>query len=540
MRALRITIVGGGPVGLTLALLLDHDMGESAAVTVYDGRWTRAGRKVRWRGPEMGNERRQQVVTVQSRQYLRLPRFVRSVAFADGLCSEMWPVGPDSIDGAAPRNIRICDLEDRLLALANRRASLVLVPEPFDASASAALVRSQDVLAICDGAQSATREHFRRRFGAADELQYSIAGVPLEDHVLGLQVRSRLPDSMAVLLTAVQNRFLLNSLHGSGFLNMRLTDEETAEAVGVTPHGETETRQCIQSDPCLMHRDAEGDEFRCATHRTLFLPALLGTRSRLWQRIVGGLRMFGVPDAELSAVTSFRLAMVQRPRFTAELFPPSAEGPGTFGVLLGDAANALHFWPGRGLNSGLASAISLARVLAAKWNGRGLRAADLMRHEGVMAMLQYRHKTRAWRAMTVIGEAGEVPIKERIADAIRHDSGPSQRAADIDELMRRLRHLKHRLAGRLRDLPSDEQLLDHLAGLDATTLRTSVASGPWDTTGGEEVDVDVLTAAPWFTRPAVEGVRHDPPGAEVVHGQFPPRPTRAGSPPEDASGVDAV
>src|SRR3712207_1736889 len=113
-RPLRITIVGGGPVGLTLALLLDHHMGASAAVTIYDGRWTGTGSRVEWLGAEAGNERRQQVVTVQSRQYLRLPDAVRSSAFGAGLSSVMWPVGPDSIDGAPPRNVRICDLEDRL------------------------------------------------------------------------------------------------------------------------------------------------------------------------------------------------------------------------------------------------------------------------------------------------------------------------------------------------------------------------------------------------------------------------------------------
>ena len=52
--------------------------------------------------------------------------------------------------------------------------------------------------------------------------------------VLGLRVKSDLPDPMAVLLTVVQNRFLLNSLRGEGFLNMRLTDAEAAEAVGST------------------------------------------------------------------------------------------------------------------------------------------------------------------------------------------------------------------------------------------------------------------------------------------------------------------
>jgi 2-polyprenyl-6-methoxyphenol hydroxylase-like FAD-dependent oxidoreductase len=494
-RPLRVTIAGGGPVGLTLALLLDHHMGESVAVTVHDGRWVRLGDDVVWRGADTGNERRQQVVTVQSRQYLRLPAFVREAVFAAGRWSEMWPVGPDSIDGSPPRNVRICDLEDELLGLANRRPSVTLVPELFDASASMDHVRSQDLLAICDGAQSATREHFLREFGAADDLQYSISGQRLQDYVLGLQVRSELPDRMVVLLTAVQNRFLLNSLHGSGFLNMRLTDEEAAQAVGVTALGEAETRQCIQSDPCLMRRDGDGHAFGCSTHRTLFLPALLGAHSSLWQRVVGGLRMFGVRDADLSAVTSFRLDMVQRPRFTAEV------SPGTFGVLLGDAANALHFWPGRGLNSGIASALSLARVLACKWNGRGLRAADLLRHEGLMAMLQYRHKTRAWRAMTTLDELGQpVAIKDRIADAIRDHRGsdPARREADLDELLLRLGELKARLAGRMADLPGDAELRDHLSGLDDLTLRTAVDSGPWDTasTGGEEVDVDFLTTAP--------------------------------------------
>ncbi len=78
----------------------------------------------------------------------------------------------------------------------------------------------------------------------------------------------------------------------------------------------------------------------------------------------GGAELFGVAEENLTAVTCFRLDMVQRPRFTAQLFAPTATTPGTYGFLLGDAANAIHFWPGRGLNSGLASAISLARCLA--------------------------------------------------------------------------------------------------------------------------------------------------------------------------------
>ena len=50
---------------------------------------------------------------------------------------------------------------------------------------------------------------------------------------------------MAVLLTVAQNRFLLNSLRGEGFLNMRLTDAETAEAIGIDPVRQVFT-ECIR------------------------------------------------------------------------------------------------------------------------------------------------------------------------------------------------------------------------------------------------------------------------------------------------------
>lgn len=64
----------------------------------------------------------------------------------------------------------------------------------------------------------------------------------------------------------------------------------------------------------------------------------------------------------------------------------TASTPGTYGFLLGDAANAIHFWPVRGLNSGLASAISLARSLDRAWRGRAFCDSDFLRHEA-MSML---------------------------------------------------------------------------------------------------------------------------------------------------------
>ena len=192
--------------------------------------------------------------------------------------------------------------------------------------------------------------------------------------------------------------------------------------------------------------------------------------------------------------------MVQRSRFTAQLYPKTATTPGTFGFLLGDTANAIHFWPGRGLNSGLASAISLARCLAATWEGTPLRDADFVRHEAVMAMLQYRHKSRAWRQMVTTDAAGNMrAIKDQIALGIAEgDQGTYDRNADLEALIERMGQIRRRLESRIDGLPDDDTLQSHLERLPGPMLHTLLVSEPWDTggVGGEEVDVE------WLLKPA--------------------------------------
>lgn len=209
--------------------------------------------------------------------------------------------------------------------------------------------------------------------------------------------------------------------------------------------------------------------------------------------------------------------MVQRPRFTAQLTRPTADRPGTYGFLLGDAANAIHFWPGRGLNSGLASAISLARSLSRAWRGRPLRDADFIRHEAAMSMLQYRHKSRAWNAMVTTDERGVTrAIKDIIDSSMESTAGPAAAAlapssasasggagnpvpsgsaeTDLEILLDRMRAIRDRLATRLPGLPDDGELRAHLSALAPATLRTLQESGAWDTliVGGEEADIDIF------------------------------------------------
>lgn len=131
---LRVTVTGGGPVGLAFSLLLADLMGPQVAVRVYDGRWKREDSRVVWKGPEDGNVRRLQVVTVQSRQFRKLPQEMQDHLFTPGDFTEMWPAGPDSVEGFGPRNIRIAYVEDRLLDLANHKRQIELVPHPLTPS----------------------------------------------------------------------------------------------------------------------------------------------------------------------------------------------------------------------------------------------------------------------------------------------------------------------------------------------------------------------------------------------------------------------
>ncbi|MGW3423608.1 FHA domain-containing protein [Streptomyces phaeochromogenes] len=504
---LRVTITGGGPVGLAFALTLENMLRGRVAIKIYEGRWIKNGSSVAWKDETHGNTRRQQVVTIQSRQYLALPEEMQSALFGSGDFAEMWPVGPDSVEGRPPRNIRIAYIEDRLLELANKSTAIRLVPQRFDPSEHQGRLSQEHVLVVCEGGRSRTREHYSDFFGAADASIYSLEGDHLQDVVLGLRVKSPLPDPMSVLLTVSQNRFLLNSLRGEGFLNMRLTREEAKNVVGLDPVRHV-FEECIAARPCVMSRE-EDNEFRCPSHGTLFLPALLRS-SPLWKRIREGLKLYGMTEDDLTAVTSFRLDMVQRPRFTAQLTRPSPTSPGTYGFLLGDAANAIHFWPGRGLNSGLASATSLARSLSRAWQGKPLRDADFIRHEAAMSMLQYRHKSRAWNAMVTTDEQGAThAIKDIIARSMESApaDGSESQQTHLDALLERMSAIRARLAPRLPGMPTDEELRSHLSALDPATLRTLQEGGAWDTliVGGEEADIDLFyqsDAPVYVPRPA--------------------------------------
>lgn len=496
---MKIVVSGGGPVGLTFALALaELELGSKVNVVVHDSRWCIADNAVHWKDEQRGNAQRQQVVTIQSNQYLKWALPTRRAVFEAGHCSQMWPTGADSQHGYPPANVRIAHVEDRLLQLAAAERFITLVPEDFNPAVNHAhmrLLADADLLVISEGSGSRTRGLFAPAFGTPDVHMYSLSGTePLRDIVLGLRVKSHLDEPTSVALTISQGRFLLNSLNGEGFLNVRLTDEEAHEVAGVVVREGHPLKlvECVQRHPCLLERD-DGD-FVCRTHGAFFFPAMQ-KKSPLWRRVVEGLQLYGVEANDLSAITAFGLEMIHRPRFTAPILSPKSGYPRGYACLIGDAANAIHFWPGRGLNAGIASAISLARTLKTHGCDVPLRDADFALHEAVMAMIQYRNKTRAWRTMvTQVPTGGLAAVKARIRESQLAPISASEDERERAAFLETYNSVRSRLIARLPGIRNVDWMRAHIGDLSAETIRTLNWSGSWDTAamGGQEVDLDLF------------------------------------------------
>lgn len=457
-----------------------------ARITVYESRWHTAAGQLQWMTAQQGVNRREQVVTLQSQVFSTLPPPVQAALFpADGF-TEVWPLGPESPRHLGfPRNIRILDVEDRLLALAiDMHITLVpqrTEPHSFD-------YQNADLIAIANGPRSSFASHFENKFGVPDPIPYSVANEQVSDVVLGLRITTELSEADGVVLTVAQNRFLLNVKNGDGYLYMRLTEDEAREVRGL-PESGTRFVSCVQSAPCLMRYD--GNDFRCTTHNNIIFIPPRDQFSLLWPRVKDGLKIF---RAGLSAVTVFRLSMVRSPSYIAELTDIGVDKP-VFGALIGDAANAVHFWPGRGLNQGLVSAVALARCLHNRWGqSRNLRSADFTPFVSAMAALQHRHKDRAWRQMVQHKDDKVQAIHTIIRNAIVESESKSRRDL-IEQFMARVNLLVERLNGRMPDEADSgriRNIIEKHASLE--TLNVFVECGTWETrlSGGPEVDLEAI------------------------------------------------
>ena len=201
---MRVDVAGGGPVGLAFACTLKSMLGDQVSLRVFDRRWKRHGNRITWKSAADGNNRREQVVTLQSNVWAALPAEVQQRLFVDGRFSEMWPLGPDSpAEHGRPRNIKIRWIEDSLLELA-QDLGVELLPQGYTVPAR---WDGLHVLAVADGARSATRESLKLHFGTPSRELFSVDGSALDERVLGIRVVStKVPDEHTVPPTSPRTR----------------------------------------------------------------------------------------------------------------------------------------------------------------------------------------------------------------------------------------------------------------------------------------------------------------------------------------------
>ncbi|CAK9042397.1 unnamed protein product [Durusdinium trenchii] len=376
----RWAIIGAGPVGLALVSALAESFANSGystdeySIHLYESRWIqRRQGESKWKRRE-GFPARGQVVTLQDSVVNLFSERVR-------LCFEGERVWSSS------RNVPISEIEDKLLAN--------IQDENFGGSHYVAIHRYRthselqthaswiegldaDIVVGADGGASMTRRAFK---GAFVSPQASGANVEEErirlgeadsqlvgqDYALGIALREdRQPpqrQALNVIFTLAQNMYLRNSKGGSqGFLNIRLTKEEYDEIFRAT-----NKQGCAFGSPIDL---VGSDDY--VTDEVVPTRARTQVRNLPWlrRRIDEGLKLFNMRPQNQDIITGFLLAPAYVQCFYHAL--PQATHRKVL-LLAGDAAISHHFWPGRGLNTGLKSAFALVKMFSMPLVAQGVK-----------------------------------------------------------------------------------------------------------------------------------------------------------------------
>ncbi|CAF1210008.1 unnamed protein product [Adineta ricciae] len=366
---LIVIVSGGGPVGLTFSLNLVMMMGEKVRITIYEGRWFMdENGKVRWRDKEQGNRRRDQVVSLQDHVIDQLPKYVRRGLFKN-IDERVWPKS---------RNIPIREVEDRLFELVQpfvETGQIQLVPERLSKEFDCIRKGSFDILVGADGLESFVRKYSNiPMISEGTENACGVAfNIPESEEVLH--------QALNCILTTSQTRFLVNSSFSrSGYLNIRLIESEFKELNEYIEKCKTENK------PWKL---PEYDD----------MPT-----TPLWTIIRQGLEYFKISPKFVTNIAPIRINVCYTSVVVREIHLSDESENKTSKTalvcLMGDAAMDVHFWSGRGMNTGMKGAIGLARNIYQSCISKNSLGENVLRlrcpflkfldYEGFMARLRAR------------------------------------------------------------------------------------------------------------------------------------------------------
>ena len=465
---LKVIIVGGGPTALASAIALAEKGAGKVEVHMYERRWVQTqapdGRIIIDYPPTA--RRRDQVVTLQDSVVTLLSKASYQALFA-GRPERVWP-------GSA--NIQIRKVEDRFLKRVQDAEFQGVIHLHPEALTRETLYKVGDfhVLLGADGAASWVRKSYFHGYENERGRSYALG--------LAFDRPAGLPWSqpLNVFLTLGQTRYLLNASDhdGRGYLNMQLTEEEWHKMVS------------IDGEPihfgrpgCLRKRDGSlPDGFQ---PHNVFAPSE-NRDSPLWTAIADGLKLFGFKEDEVINVVRIPI-VVQAVREGTQYLPledmSTVKRPRALTAIAGDAAMTVHFWPGRGLNSGIKEGLAFADELAiALANGRfiGMPIEALKAYNDFILKLQDREHDK--RSIPILNQSGSPEMLGWLLE--RASSVPDNVAIEwlIGAMVQIAERLEQRHDWAFPAVTNVEpQLRIVLRQLDPTTLKEMAVSFPWPT-----------------------------------------------------------
>jgi len=473
---LKVAIVGGGPTALASAISLAEKGRGMVEVHMYERRWV-------WKHDQHGRpyvdypptaRRRDQVVTLQESVTTLLSPASLEALF-QGRPEKVWP-------GSA--NIQIRKVEDRFLKRCQHPEFSGLIHLHPEAMTRDELAKAGDfhVLLGADGAASWVRKNYFHGYENERGRSYALG--------LAFDRPAGLPWSqpLNVFLTLGQTRYLLNAsdFDGRGYLNMQLTEDEWHKMTDIEG-----TPVTFGNPGCLRRPDGTiPDGFR---ESQVFAPSE-DRGSSLWRSISDGLKLFGFKEDEVINVVRIPI-VVQAVREGVQYLPPEdsrgVRRPHALVAVAGDAAMTVHFWPGRGLNSGIKSGIALGdEIVHALNTGRfvGLRLDAMKEYNEFLMKLQNREHDK--RSIPILNQSGTPEMLGWLLS--KADTVPDQVA--IEWLVGAMAQIAARLEQRADwAFPAvanvEPQLRIVLRQMHAVTLREMAVSFPWPTRemGGAEV-----------------------------------------------------
>ncbi|KAK4221859.1 hypothetical protein QBC38DRAFT_491175 [Podospora fimiseda] len=465
---LKVCIIGGGPTGLASAISLAEKGAGKVEVHVWERRWiTRPDGVVDY--PPTA-KRRDQVVTLQDTVTNLLSPLSFQALFA-GRPERVWP-------GSA--NIQIRKVEDRFLqhCQTDKFRGLIHLHAEGMTREELAAGKAGDfhVLLGTDGAASWVRKGYFHGYEKERGRSYAL-GLAFDR---GSKAGLPWSQPLNMFLTLGQTRYLLNASDhdGRGYLNMQLTEEEWHKMVSIDG-------QPVHFGRPGCFRRPDGSIPDGFTEAQIFAPSE-DRSSNLWKSIEDGLKLFGFKENEVINVVRIPI-VVQAVREGVQMLPLEdsryVRRPHGLVAVAGDAAMTVHFWPGRGLNSGIKSGIALGdEICHALRGGRfaGVQLSAMKKYNDFILKLQDREHDK--RSIPILNQSG---TPETLGWLLSNAHSVPDEVA-VEWLVGAMTQIADRLEQRPdwhfpHEANIEPQIRIVLRQLHSLTLREMAVSFPWPT-----------------------------------------------------------